>query len=227
MNKERKIKVNMAPVKLTRSKEKEGAKCYEDQDTRIQGICNIMITMAVVIQKGMDESNARFDSMFEEMIDHKDGTARMLQDFERAAVLETEKSEKDRKVTASTFLAELASMKQEALDACTTAKANINNEDDETSPERVASDPHGLNPADKPKRLFLFASIDKSMSVPSKWKLELVPYLNGKELSTHLQTVKIDGDAIQDMKKLHGQVSIIFFVATNGLVILPNFESLD
>ena len=55
----------------------------------------------------------------------------------------------------------------------------------------------------------------------------MVPYLNGKELSTHLQTVKINGDTIQDMKILHGHVPILFFVAANGLVVLPDFENLD
>ena len=39
-------------------------------------------------------------------------------------------------------------------------------------------------------------------------------------------TVKIDGDTIQDMKTLRGQMSILFFVATNGLVVLPDFDSL-
>ena len=164
-----------------------------------------MITMAAVIQKGVDESNARFDRMFKEIIDHKDGTARVLQYFECAAMLETEKAEQDLKATAFTFLAELVSMKQNALEACTDAtKISVKNEDDATSPERVASDPHGLNQEDKPKRLFPFASIDKPMFVLSKWKLEMAPYLNGKCLSTLLMTVKIDGYEIQDMKTLHG-----------------------
>ena len=54
----------------------------------------------------------------------------------------------------------------------------------------------------------------------------MIPYLNGKELSTHLMTVKVDGDTIQDMKTLHGQVSILFFVATNGLAVISDFDSL-
>ena len=39
--------------------------------------------------------------------------------------------------------------------------------------------------------------------------------------------VKIEGNAIQDMKMLHGQVSILFFVATISLVVLPDFDSIN
>ena len=65
------------------------------------------------------------------------------------------------------------------------------------------------------------------MSTSSKWKLEIVPYMNDKEPSTYLMTVKIEGDTIQDMRTLHGQESILFFVAANGLVVLPNFDYID
>ena len=51
--------------------------------------------------------------------------------------------------------------------------------------------------------------------------------LNGEELSTHLIIVKIDGDTIQDMKKFHRHAWILFFVATNDLVVLPDFDSPD
>ena len=54
----------------------------------------------------------------------------------------------------------------------------------------------------------------------------MVPFLNVKELSAHLSTVKIDGDAIQDMKMLPGQASMLFFVATNCLVVLTDFDSI-
>ena len=43
--------------------------------------------MTAVIQKCINESNARFDRTFKEMIYYEDGTARMSQDFERKATL--------------------------------------------------------------------------------------------------------------------------------------------
>ena len=172
--------------------------------------------MTAVIHKGMDESNARFDRIFKEMTDHKDGTAQMSQALERVATLESEMAEQDWKVTASEFLDELESMKQHALDAYAAAtKVNINADDDTPSHERVESAPHDLNTDGKPKLLFPFASIDKPMSAWSKWELEMVPYPNCKELSTHLMTFKINGDAIQEMKMSHWQASILFFDATN------------
>ena len=217
----------MDPVKSEKIKEKEGAKGYEDQDTRIQGLENSVTTMTAVIQKGMDESDARFEKMFKELTAHKSGTAHLLRECEIAASVDQEKAEQERKDTAAAILTELTLMKQDARAACTAATTvNIKTEDESPSPERVTSDPIGLNPETKPKRLFPFASIDKPMSTSSKWKLEMVPYQNGKELSTHLMTVKITGDIIQDMKTSHGQVSILFFVATNGLVVLPDFDSL-
>ena len=48
--------------------------------------------MTAVIHKVMDERIARFDRIFKEMTDHKDGTNLMLQYFERAATLESEKA---------------------------------------------------------------------------------------------------------------------------------------
>ena len=82
----------MDPVKSTKRNEKEGAKGYEDQDARIQGLEKRIITMTAVIHKVMDERIARFDRIFKEMTDHKDGTNLMLQYFERAATLESEKA---------------------------------------------------------------------------------------------------------------------------------------
>ena len=193
----------MAPVKSTKSKdkEKEGTKGYEDQETHIQGLENSVTTMTSVIQKGVDESNARFEMIFKELTAHKSGTAHILRDYELVASKKSEKAEKDRKETASAVLAELALMKQGARAAYAAATTDDDkNEDEAPSPKRVASDSIGLNPDSQPTRLFPFSSIDKPMSMSSKWKLEIAPYLNGKELSTHLMTVKIDGDAIQDMK---------------------------
>ena len=51
--------------------------------------------------------------------------------------------------------------------------------------------------------------------------------LSGKELSKHLSTLEIEDDTIQDMKILHRQVPILFFITTNGLVVLLDFESAD
>ena len=123
----------MAPVKSTKSKDKdhkEGTKGYDDQDSRVQGLENNMTTVIAVIQKGVDESNACVERMFKELADHKRGTDRMLQDFELAASEESEKSEQDRKVTASTVLAELASMKQDTHNAHAAAtNANTKTED--------------------------------------------------------------------------------------------------
>ena len=86
--------------------------------------------------------------------------------------MESEKAGQDRKVMDSAFIAELVSIKQDALDAYAAAtKANIKTEDDAPSPERFESAPHGLNPEGKPKRLFSFASFDEPMSTSSKWKL--------------------------------------------------------
>ena len=65
------------------------------------------------------------------------------------------------------------------------------------------------------------------MSASSKWKLEMAPYLNGKESSAHLSTVKIDGDSTQHMRMLCGQVSILLFFATSGLALIPDFYSGD
>ena len=140
----------MTPVKSAKSKENEGTKGCEDQDTRAQGLEKSTITMTAVIQKRVYESNALFGRMLKEMTDHEDRTAPTLQCFERAAALESQKSEEDRKVTASVFLAELASKKKATLDACAAAtKANLKTEDDAPSPERVESAPHGLNPDGK------------------------------------------------------------------------------
>ena len=40
-------------------------------------------------------------------------------------------------------------------------------------------------------------------------------------------TVKIDGDTIQDVITLNRNASMLFFIATNGLVVFPDFDSLD
>ena len=79
----------MVPVKSTKSKDKdeEGVKGHEGQETRIQGLENSMTTRAAVIQKDMDESNALFERMFKELTAHKSGTARMLRDYELAALV--------------------------------------------------------------------------------------------------------------------------------------------
>ena len=121
--------------------------------------------MKVVIQKGMDKSNALFGRMFKEITAHESGTDHVLKDLELAASEELEKAEQDPKVTTSTVLAELASMKQDAHDAyAATTNVNIKTEDETPSPERVESASLGLNPGGKPKRLLPFASIDKPMS---------------------------------------------------------------
>ena len=65
------------------------------------------------------------------------------------------------------------------------------------------------------------------MPASSKWKLKMVNWLNGEEFSTHLTAVKIDGETIQDAKTLNRHASILFFIATNGLAVLPDFDSLD
>ena len=123
-----------------------------------------MITMTVIIQKDMDESNARFDMIFKELKDHKSGTDHMLKDFELTALAELEKVEQDRNVAASTVLAELASMKQDALDTCAAAtNVNFNTEDETPSPARVDSALLCLNPDEKPKRLFPFVSVSEPM----------------------------------------------------------------
>ena len=70
-----------------------------------------MTTMTEVIQKGVDESNARFERMLKELEEHKREMDRTLQGFELAASAESEKAGQDRKVTASAVLAELSSMK--------------------------------------------------------------------------------------------------------------------
>ena len=146
----------MAPVKSTKSndKDKEGTKGYEDHETRIQGLENSVITMTAVHQKGVDDSDTRFERMFKGLTAHKSGTAHMLRDYELAASAESEKAEQDRKVTASSVLAELASTKNDAHDACAAAtNAKIKTEDDTPSPERVESTFLGLNPDSKPKRV--------------------------------------------------------------------------
>ena len=98
-------------------------------------------------------------------------------------------------------------MKQDAFDAyASVTKVNVKDEDDASSPDRVENTLLGLNANGKPNRLLPFASIDKTMCSLSKWKFEIASYLNGKESSTHVMTVKIDGDTIQDIKILHGQV---------------------
>ena len=66
--------------------------------------------MTVVIQKGMDDSDAHFERMFKELTTHKSGTAHTLRDYELTASAESEKAEQDRKETSSTVLAELALM---------------------------------------------------------------------------------------------------------------------
>ena len=94
--------------------------------------------MTAVIHKVMDERIARFDRIFKEMTDHKDGTNLMLQYFERAATLESEKAKQDRKVTAFAFITELASMKQDAFEAyASVTKINVKAEDYAPSPNRV------------------------------------------------------------------------------------------
>ena len=65
------------------------------------------------------------------------------------------------------------------------------------------------------------------MPASSKWKLEMVTCLNGEEFSTHLTIVKIDGDTIQDVTSLNRHESMLFVIATNGLVVLPGFDSLN
>ena len=134
-----------------------------------------MTTTIAVIQKGMDESNARFDRMFKELAAHESGTDLMLKDFELKALAELEKAEQDRNTTASGVLAELASMKQDDFDAWTAAtNVNINIEDEIPSHECGDSAPLGLNPDGKPKLLLHFISIDKPMSTSSTWKWEIV-----------------------------------------------------
>ena len=51
------------------------------------------------------------------MTDHENMTARVLQDFECASKMESTKVEQDIKDTASTFVAELASIKKDSLEA--------------------------------------------------------------------------------------------------------------
>ena len=144
----------MAPIKSTKSIEKESAKGHEDQDAFIQGLDKSMITMTAIIQKCVYESNSRLCRTLKEVIDHEDRTARMLQDFEHTVALESEKAEQDRKVTTSAFLTELESMKQDALDTyAATTKVNVKTEGDSPSPERIESGPYGLNPDGEPKRL--------------------------------------------------------------------------
>ena len=69
----------MTPANSAKSKEsqeqKEGAKGHEYQGTSIQGLEQSMITMTVVTQKGIDDSNARFEKILNEMTDYQDGTA--------------------------------------------------------------------------------------------------------------------------------------------------------
>ena len=163
-----------------------------------------MITITTIIYKCVDESNARFDMMLKETIDHEDGKARMLQDFERTTVLEQVKADQDQKVTASAFLTGIESTKQDDLDSYAAAiKVNVKSEDDSPSHNHVQSAPHGLNPDGEPKRLSIFLSIDEPVSSSSKQKFQTFTCLNGIESSTHLMKVKIDGDAIKDVKKNH------------------------
>ena len=144
----------MAPIMSSKSIEKESTKGHEDQDGFILGLDKSMITITSIIQKCFYESNSRFCREVKEVIDHEDRTARMLQDFEHKAALESEKAGQDRKVTAFAFLTELESMKQDALDTCAAAtKVNVKTEDYSPSPDRVESAPYGLNPDGEPKRL--------------------------------------------------------------------------
>ena len=144
----------MAPIKSTKIIEKESAKGHEDQDALIQGLEKSIITMIAIIQKCVYESNSRLCRTLKEVIDHEDRTARMLEDFEHTAALESEKYEQDRKVTAFEFLTELESMKQDSLDTCAAAtKVNVKTEDDSPSPGRIESTPYDLNPDGEPKHL--------------------------------------------------------------------------
>ena len=70
------------------------------------------------------------------------------------------------------FLAELASIKQDALDAHADA-TNISGDTEDVQPstDRMDSVHRGLDLAGAIKCIFLFVSIDKPIPVSSKWKL--------------------------------------------------------
>ena len=83
--------------------------------------------------------------------------------------MESDKAEQTRKDVASTFIAELASIKQDDFDAYVAA-TNISGETDdaEPSPDRAESGYQGLDPASTTKILFPFVSTDKPISASSK-----------------------------------------------------------
>ena len=52
-------------------------------------------------------------------------------------------------------------------------------------------------------------------------------YINTKDTSTRLESLQIKGDTIQDMTLLYNNIVMLIFVATSGLVTLPDFDKLD
>ena len=106
------------------------------------------------------------------MTDHENGISRVLYDFEHVPKMEYSKLEQDKKYTASTFVSELASIKQDVLEAYsyeTTISSGI--EKAQPSAESVPRVYQDQDPTGTSKSLFPFASLDKPAHVLSKWKL--------------------------------------------------------
>ena len=139
------------------------------------------------------------------MTNHKNGTARVLQDFEHVQKMESAKVEQDRKDTASAFVAELASIKEDALKSySSTTVIGSSIEKAQPSAKSAPRSYQNQDPTCTSKGLFSFASLDKPVPASSKWKIKMMPCLSGKELSTHMSTLKIEDDTIQCITMLHG-----------------------
>ena len=72
-----------------------------------------------------------------------------------------------------------------------------------------------------------FASPKNLLPDSDMWKLVQLNYLNSKEISTQLDNIKIEGDAIQYMIILYSNTVLIIFVGTNGLMSIDPFDLVD